>query len=100
MEFLKLQCSLHMPLKAHNSVKLGVRPSFWVISSNSSAVRRSSCAVFAVISIMRLFEEFMIHSSFCMDGCAVTPYMPWHVLTYEDHCQVYNLFYHELLVNN
>src|SRR5579859_7169366 len=40
-----------MALKAHNSVKLGVRPSFSFIKPNSSAVSRSCSAVFTVISI-------------------------------------------------
>ncbi len=35
----------------HSSVKLGVRPSFCLISSNSSAVSRNCSAVCAVISI-------------------------------------------------
>src|SRR5258708_38735493 len=41
-----------MALKAHNSVKLGVRPSFSLISSNSSAVSLSCSAVFTLISMV------------------------------------------------
>ena len=40
-----------MPEKAQSSLKLGVRPSFCFIRSNSSSVSRNCCAVFAVISM-------------------------------------------------
>lgn len=40
-----------MALKEHSSLKLGIRPSFSFISSNSSAVNLNCSAVFTVISI-------------------------------------------------
>src|SRR5258708_38119450 len=46
-----------MALKAHNSVKLGVRPSFCWIIPNSSAVSRSCSAVFTLISMLFLEIE-------------------------------------------
>src|SRR6185437_16031448 len=46
-----------MALNAHNSVKLGVRPSFWRMRANSSAVNRRLSAVFSLISIFVVEAE-------------------------------------------
>src|SRR5436190_19561261 len=80
-----------MALKQHSSLKLGVRPSFCFISSNSSSVNRSSFAVVAVISIINFRDcESTNHLPFTDKYCGL---LFWLSSRDIKKCIFYNLLY-------